>query len=207
MPEPKDGTDSRAADAKSADAKKDQHTDWFNSLPEDARNEISRLREENKRNRISKDEVEKERDEAAKKAADYDAMLKKQAEEQGKYKELYEKQVPELEAKKELEKRVKILEETFKVQLDEELKAIPEKLQAIIKESGKPIEKMLEMTREIKATIAHEPNSPASERPGGGQPMNMDEWEKIYRDKPKLLELRDSNKNLYDKIIKHFKSK
>ncbi len=180
MPPPKQTPEELAAEAKKAEEEKKReeekkHTDWFNGLTPDTQDYITGLRNENAKHRTGKTEAEKELEAAQKKAKEYDDLLKKQAEDQGKYKELYEKTATELDATKGLTERIKSLEGTFTLQLDEALKSLPASMQAMVKESGKPIEKQLVMANEIKAEIAHEADGPGSTRPGGGQPLNTEE--------------------------------
>lgn len=175
--------------------------DSVDKLPEWAQKEIKSLRNESAKYRTRS----KEYDDTKKKADDYEALLKKQQEEQGKYKELYEKEKERVKDFDSHKKRIEELENWYNEQIENEKKDLPETFKEIVENSKDVPEKKLDLIKKIKAQLKGSSNSPESSRPGSGTYIDEKEWEKIYADKLKMLEIHDTNKSLYDQIIKKFK--
>lgn len=176
-------------------------------LPESWQKTIHELRSENAKHRTAKNAVAAELAETQKKAEKYDAMLKEQAETQGKFKELYEKTHEELEALKPLSEKVKAYEAHFQAQLDLELKAMPETQRNLIMESGLSIEKKLEYAKKLKGQTNASVDSPASTKPSNMQ-LSPDAVLEAYRKadaKGKaeiLFDVEKRNPSLYESIIR-----
>jgi len=167
---------------------------------------VSKLRNENAKHRIEKQEAKAKNEELLSKLQEYEDLKKKAAEEQGKFKELYETASQEIEKLKTLEAKVQKYDEVTTKQLDDVLKSLTEREKSLYDELPEmSVIDRLEWAKKLKATGAGQ-NSPASERAGGGTALDEQEWRKIIEDKNKMIELSVTDRPFYDKLIQ-FKRK
>nr|BDD44689.1 hypothetical protein 19 [Legionellales bacterium] len=162
--------------------------------------EIYRLHQENKTRRHKIKELEAETDKLkAEQKEREEAKLK----EDGKLKELLEAKEKELEGLKGLKEENEQHKEFFTKQLETALDKLSETQKELINDSEMSIPKKLEWALKLAGEKLSKIDSPDSRRPGGDAPepdVDLEEYTGPEGRK-KLLKLRDTNKDLYEKIL------
>jgi len=173
-----------------------------------SREYVEELRRENAKYRVQRNEYSQKYEGAEKKASEYDAMIKKQQEEQGKYKELYEGTVKQVEELKRYESRVQSLEGVFSGQLDELKKSLKEDDIKLIDDlpAEMSIEQKLNWARKLVGNGVKTQSAPDL-RGGGDNVQSIDNVMKKYMEgdsKTKmeiLFAVEKTNPTLYNSLI------
>jgi DNA repair exonuclease SbcCD ATPase subunit len=166
---------------------------------------VKKLRDEAAKYRTERNTIKEQLDEAAKKSAEYDALIRKQQEEQGNYKSLYEEAQAKLAEVEPLKNRINIFEQTISQQLETVKKTMTDK-QIELLEKLPPvmtIEQRLQWAQELAGS---KPEMSINEpRPGGGSALNepiMEEFKKsgITRRAEILNAAKVQNPKLYEML-------
>lgn len=112
---------------------------------------------------------------AERRAAEEEAAKQKALEEQGKFKELYEKNNADLE---EIKPKLEKYENALKTFLESQIKNLPENLKSIMPD-GDPVEQMNWITKAISAGLV-EKKSPGDGSPKGGASSDAKDISMIY---------------------------
>lgn len=169
---------------------------------------VHELREEAKKHRLEKNQLAEQFAELKKKADEFDAITKKTLEEQGKYKELYEKAQSDIAKKSELETRIAAIEAGYSSELDGIKKGLTEdEVKLIDGLEGVKIEQRLTFAR----TLAGKKSSGGIETQRGGT-ASLANAEAIvkefsttkdsYRKMQILSEVERTNPGLYQQLMK-----
>ncbi len=129
---------------------------------------VEKLRKENAKYRTERNTFKSELDDVKKKADEYDVLLKKQAEEQGNFKKLYEEANGKIELLTKAEARLKTLEAGLFDQFEAVKKGMTEKQIELLNKlpDVMPVEARIEWAREL---IGQKGSVTNSLRPGVGE--------------------------------------
>lgn len=180
----------------------------FSSLPEETQKEIKNLREENAKRRVGNKEEKDELIRLRELETNVKEQKEKKLEEEGKIKELLEIKDKELEALKPIKDLNIKYEETFKKQLEEELKGLSDNMVAMVNGAGQNYAEKLAYAKTVKSEMSVSKNSPGFEAPGtsytGGDhkiAINEIRNEKDMIKKAEMLfQLKNKNKQIYNQI-------
>lgn len=170
---------------------------------------VEQLRRENAKYRTERNQVSSQLSEVQKKAEEYDAILRKQSEEQGKYKELYESALKQVEGLKRYENRVSSLESVFSTELENLMKGMDEGRAKLINDlpTEMGVEQRLKWAKELIG--AKQTANASGDLKSGGEAMQTAESvAKDYAtaDPRKRMEIlfaiEKTNPTLYNALIK-----
>lgn len=175
--------------------------------PEEAK-AIRDLRKESASYRVENRTLKEKLAEAEKKANEFDALNKKSLEEQGKYKELYEKAQADIAKKSELETRLAAIEAGYSTELDGIKKGLTEdEVKLIDGLEGVKVEQRLALAR----TLAGKKSSGGIETQRGGSASianaeaivkEFSTTKDSYRKMQILSEVERTNPGLYQQLMK-----
>lgn len=185
-------------------------SDFMASLPENAQAEVRKLRAEAARHRQNAKDFESDLYSVKKKLDEFEASKNKQAEEQGQFKELYEKTKGDLEKLSSLNERVKSYEDFFQTELDKTISGLTKEQQEIVEMSNVTVEKKLEIARRLSVNpvpVKPSKNSPASDRAGGTISADSEAVLKSIRDEKDMqkkarmtMELKQKDPELFNRL-------
>jgi hypothetical protein len=169
-------------------------------LDDVTRNEILSLRNEAKERRLKSKELQKQLDEMK---AVQDKANEQKLIDEGKIKELLEERTKELDSLKPLVEKVQTYEQQFETQLEAVVSKLSSEQQDLIKESGLPLTKKLNLANSLIKQVDVKPNGPDSKRPGGEinvDDVNLDDY-KGKEGRIKLSQIRQNNPKKFEAIM------